>query len=206
MKLTSKMAGSGLAGLLLAGTTLLLVVQQQSLNRVRQENRILRQRVDVLTMQAEQLTDEKDRLSHSIALREANAGTPLAEQQFSELLRLRGEVGRLRLQEREIEQSRRGQMQAAQAKLADAQGVYARLKNLPENLVSAADLRQARFKVELLQAQAKGDPAEVSRVRLRQAQEELTRATQLRSQSLISQTEYDEAVRKVELIKAGAEP
>ncbi len=49
---------------------------------------------------------------------------------YSELLRLRGEVGRLRLQHREIEPSGRDQMQAAQGKLADAEAELARLTKL----------------------------------------------------------------------------
>ena len=96
-------------------------------------------------------------------------------------------------------------MQAAQAKISNAETEFARLTKLhSKNLVSAAELEQARLELELLKAQAKGDAAEVARVRLQQAEAELTRAVELRKQSLISQTEYDEAVRKVESVRAGA--
>jgi hypothetical protein len=74
-----------------------------------------------------------------------------------------------------------------------------------ENLVSVAELDHARFALELLKAQAKGDTAGVARIRVEQAESELSRAAELRSQSLLSQTEYDEALRKVESVRGGAE-
>ena len=184
----------------------MLVTQQRDLNRLRQENRLLQQEVDGLIARADQLTEEKERLSTLISADEANARAPLAPEQFSELLRLRGDVGRLRLQEREIEQSRRDQMQAAQAKLTNSEVELARIMMLhSEHLVSGAELSRARFSVELLKAEAQGDMAEAARIRLRQAEEELARAAELRGQSLISQQEYDEALRKVESAKAGTE-
>ncbi len=73
-------------------------------------------------------------------------------------------------------------------------------------LVSDQELDQARFAVELLKAQAEGDTAGAARVRLQQAEAELARAAELRRQSLISQTKYDEAHRKVESLRGAAEP
>lgn len=205
MKTISKVAGC-LAVFLLAGMTLMLVRQQQALDRLRGQNRSLQQQVDGLTTQADQLAEEKERLSRLAAAQEAKAGIPLAREQFSELLRLRGKVGSLRLQEREIEQSRRERMQAAQEKLTNAEVDLARLtKAHSENLVSSAELTNAWFTVELLKAEARGDTASAAQVRLQQAAEELARASELRSQSLISQTEYDQALRKVESLRAGAD-
>jgi hypothetical protein len=199
MKTTSKLAAVCLPGVLLIGTAMMLVTQQHALHHLRQENRLLQQ-------QADQLTEEKGRLSMLIVAHEPNAGAPLAREQFSELLRLRGGVGRLSLQEREIEQSRRDQMQAAQAKLPDAEAQFARLTKLhSENLVSVVELDQSRFALELLEAQARGDATEVARLRVHQAEAELARAAELRSQSLISQAEYDEALRKVGSVRAEKE-
>ena len=131
--------------------------------------------------------------------------TPLPQETSSEVLRLRGEVGRLRLQDRDSEQARREQMRVAQAGLTNAEVELARLtKAHSEKLVSSAELTNAWFTVELLRAEARGDTAGVAQVRLQQAEEELARATELRSQSLISQTEYDQAVRIVESLRAGA--
>ena len=205
MKSTSKLVTRGVAILVLASMGVMFVVQQQALKRVRQQNGLLQQQVDELTAQAKQLADERERVSKLIAVQEANAGSPLAPEPSSELLRLRGEVGRLRLQERESEQSRRDEMQAAQAQIPNAETELARLTKLhSKNLISTAELEQARSNLELLKAQAKGDAAEVPRVKLQQAEAELARADELRKRSLISQTEYDEAVRKLESAKAGA--
>ncbi len=205
MKTTSKLVALGLTALLLAGIPVMLVMQHQALDRVRQQNRLLQQQVDGLIAQADQLTEERDRLSSLIVAHEAKTSAPVAREQLSELLRLRGDVGRLLLQEREIEQSRRDQMQAAQAKQPNAESELARLTKLHSmNLVSAAELDQARFGLELLKAQANGDVVEIGRIRLQQAEAELARAAELRKQSLISQTEYDEALRKVDSVRAGA--
>src|ERR1043166_9286988 len=117
MKSTSKLVTRGVAILVLASMGVMFVVQQQALKRVRQQNGLLQQQVDELTAEATQLAVERERVSKLIAVQEANAGSPLAPEPSSELLRLRGEVGRLRLQERESEQPQREQMQAAQAQI-----------------------------------------------------------------------------------------
>lgn len=206
MKTRTKPARLALVVFLFAGMAVVLVIQQRAFIRVREQNRLLQQQVNGLRAQANQLTDEKEGLSKLVAVDDAKAGAPLAGEQFSELLRLRGEVGRLRLDERASEQARRDEMQAAQAKLAGAESELAQLTKLrTENLVSLAEVERARFALELLKAQAKGDTTEAARLRLEQAQTELARAAELRNQSLISQAEYEEALRKVESLRGGAE-
>jgi hypothetical protein len=204
-----KLARLGLTGVLLAGMAVALALQQQSLNRLRHDNLLLRQQLEDLLPRAEQLAAENQRLS-TLTLTPSNqpdAGPASPPQPSSELLRLRGEVTRLHSLEKDTEQSLRAQMQAAQEKLTNAQVELARVTRLRvQGAVSAAELSEARFAVELLQAEAKGDTAEAARVRLRQAEEELARAEQLRSNSLISQNEYDEAVRKVAALRAGTGP
>src|SRR2546427_9288987 len=74
MKRTSKLAGSCVAGFVFVGMAVMLVIQQQTLNRVRQENRSLRQQVDGLVAHADQLVVEKARLSTLLAASQTNAG------------------------------------------------------------------------------------------------------------------------------------
>lgn len=202
MKTTLKFAGAFAAVFLLAVVAVSL--HRRALDRVQQENTFLRQQVDELMAQTEQLAAEKARLSSAMAESRKNTDTAAPQEPSRELLRLRGEVSRLRVQDRDVEQARREQMQAAQTKLPKAEVELARLtKAYSEKLVGSAELSKAKFIVELLRAEARGDTAEATRVRLEQAQEELARATELRDQSLISQTEYDQVVREVESVRAG---
>lgn len=120
MKTASRLAFVCLGGYLLVGIAFALVLQRQALNHVRQENRLLLQRVEELVAQTGQLTAETERLSKLTEAQHPKDGL-LPQEQFAELLRLRGEVGRLHLQDREAEQSRRDRMQGAQAKLPDAE-------------------------------------------------------------------------------------
>jgi multidrug resistance efflux pump len=150
------------------------------------------------------LDAEKEQLSKPVAAQNAKAATPQAQEQTGELLRLRGEVGRLHLQDREQEQVRRDELEIARAKIPDAEAELARLTKLySDKLISTQELSHATVVVELLKADANGDKAEAARFRLRQAEEELARSAQLRSQSAISQGEYLEAVRKAESLRAG---
>jgi len=73
-------------------------------------------------------------------------------------------------------------------------------------VVSTSEFSEAKYKLEALKAEAKGDSTEVARIRLRQAEEELARATELHKLSLISQTEFDQAAKKVESLRTGARP
>jgi hypothetical protein len=205
MKTELKIAGLCVTGFLLVGMICELAFQRQSLSRVLGENESLRQQLDDLTARAEQLGIEKQQLAKLAATNEADNSASRAKESSRELLRLRGEVARLRPLEKDAEQSLRGQMQAAQANLTNAEIELARLTRLrSEGAVSGNELSKAEFAVELLKAEAKGDMVEAARIRLRQA--EFSRATELRSQSLISQTEYEEAVRKVEVLRAGTGP
>jgi len=202
MKTTLRFAGLCVAIFLLASFA--IAFHRRTLDRAQQENASLRQQIDVLMAQSEQLGAEKARLASALAAGRTTMETPLPQETSREVLRLRGEVGRLRLQDRDIEQGRREQMQAAQMKLRNAEVELARLTTAhSEKLVSSAELSIARFTVQLLRAEARGDTAGAAQVRLQQAEEELARATELHSQFLISQTEFDQAVRKVESLRAG---
>jgi len=204
MKNALKISGLCLAGGLLAGAGWML--HRQALNPVRDENRALRQQIEESVARIDALAAENARLAMLLGMNQTNASPPLTQEPSAELLRLRGEVGRLRVQEREMEQLRREQMTAAQSRLTNAEVELVRLSQLhSQKLVSEAELSEARFTVELLKAEAKGDTAQAAQVRLRQAEEELARAAKLHSQSLISQSEYDAAVRKVESARAGAQ-
>jgi hypothetical protein len=79
---------AGIVGaILIACVAILVAVQNQSRNQLREEKRSLQERVD-------QLAAENGRLSNLVA--KTDSGPPLADDQMGELLRLRGEVGRLR--------------------------------------------------------------------------------------------------------------
>ncbi len=81
----------GVAGaILIAGITTPLMLQHQSLSRMREENQSLQQQVS----QMAQLAAENQRLSNLLA--RAGSSQPLKPNQRSELLRLRGEATRLR--------------------------------------------------------------------------------------------------------------
>lgn len=200
----SKAAWLCLTGVLLAGMMGMLVLHRQALNRVQQENQILRQQLADQIAGADQLATEVKRLSTLVAANQAEANVIAPQQPSRELLRLRGEVSRLHTLEKDTEAVAQDQMRAAQEKLTKAQTDLALTTKLYEQgLISASDFDEAKFGVEVLQAEAKGNMAEAVRVRLRQAEHQLSRAEDLRSKNLISQTEYDEAARKVASLRAG---
>ena len=87
------------SALVVAGAATTIIVQHQMQSRLRTENQSLRQQI------AQWQNDGED-LSNRLA--EANDAKKLSDEQFNELLRLRGEVGMLRRQTNEI-----GQLQAA---------------------------------------------------------------------------------------------
>jgi hypothetical protein len=201
--MTSKLATVCLAvGVIaLAGT---VVMQHATIDRLQQENSSLQQQVERLTAQSKQFAAENEKLSKLIAAQPANATSPPGQDQSSEVLRLRGEVGRMRLEVRESEESRRAEMQAAQGKIADAETNVARLtKMFAVGAVSEPELSHARFAVQLLKAEAKGDKALAAQIRLQEAEQDLARATKMRNAGVISQSEYDEAARKVESLRTG---
>jgi len=77
----------GLGAIVVAGLATLVSTQYQNLSALRADNQALRGQIASLTANAEQLSNN---------LARANAPQQLSGDQFRELLRLRGEVGRLR--------------------------------------------------------------------------------------------------------------
>jgi len=190
------------AGLIvvLAGT---IVMEHATIERLRQENGSLRRQVERLAAQSEQFAAEKEELSKLIAAQPAKAAQP-GQEPSSELLRLRGEVGRMRLEVKESEESRRAEMQAAQNKIADAETNLARLtKMFAVGATSEPELSHAQFALQLLKAEAKGDKALAAKIRLQEAEQDLARATKMRNVGAISQSDYDETARKVESLRTG---
>jgi hypothetical protein len=84
-------------GLALVGMAALLMIQQQSLSRLREENQSLQRQQD----QMAQLAAENERLSNTV--NQADGSAPLPQDQVHELLRLRGEVGALRQKAKELD-------------------------------------------------------------------------------------------------------
>jgi hypothetical protein len=203
MRATSRIFGLGLAGLLVGLLMLALVLQHQSLRSVRQENQLLQQQVDQLTAQAEQAATEKQRLADRVASPRLTPSAQLPQEQRDELLRLRGEVARLRSLKKEDEQSRRDQMQAAQAKLTKAEAELAALTKLQaQNIASTGQLNRASLAVELLKAEANGEVTAAAQVRLRQAEAELEAISELYRKQIASEGEYSKAKYTVDLRRA----
>ncbi len=92
----TKIRLAAVSAAVIAGLTTPLVIQHQSRVRLRQQHQALQQ-------QADQLAAENLRLSNLVA--GAKDAQSLTADQLQELLRLRGEVGRLRNQLREAEQA-----------------------------------------------------------------------------------------------------
>ena len=80
-----------------AGVAAPLAIQNQSQNRLREENEALRRQAGQLA----QMAAENERLSNLVV--QATGTGSLSQAQISELLRLRGEVGRLRREGKELE-------------------------------------------------------------------------------------------------------
>lgn len=104
-------------------------------------------------------------------------------------------------------EARLRQIQAAQVELPYAEAELARLTKLhSSNAITDQDFSEAKYKVEELNAESKGDNAGALRIRLRQAEENLARARDLLGRSLISQEDYEQAKLKVELLQAQLAP
>jgi len=86
----------GVTALVVAGTATVLVVQHQTQTRLRSENESLQQQVA-------QLQANKDNLSNHLVV--AGEAKSLPTEQFDELLKLRAEVGVLRRQKNELQDS-----------------------------------------------------------------------------------------------------
>ena len=203
MKATFKIFGLGLAGLFVGLLTLALVLQHQSLRRASQENQLLRQQVDQLAAEAEQAATEKQRMADLVASPRSTPSAQLPQEQHDELLRLRGEVARLRSLGKEDEQARRDKMEAAQVKLPRAEAELAQLKRLhAQGIASAGQINQDSLAVELLKAEAKGDVTAAAQVRLRQAEAELEAISEVYRMGVASQGEYNKAKYAVDLRRA----
>lgn len=87
----------GIAGAIAVALGAPLIVQHQTVSKLREENQSLQLQQTRLT----QLTAENERLSNQLVA--ANSAKVLPEGQARELLRLRGEVGLLRQQSKELE-------------------------------------------------------------------------------------------------------
>jgi len=111
-----------------AGVATPLVIQRQTQIKLREENLALRQ-------QAEQLAAENERLTNVGGQAESSQG--FAKDQFSELLKLRGEVGLLRKRTNELEKLR-AENRRLQAALADS----GRNAPQPENDPAAEQAKQ----------------------------------------------------------------
>jgi RNA polymerase sigma factor (sigma-70 family) len=83
----------GLATLLVAGATSSLVIQHQSVAKLREENQSFRQQIAQLRSERENPSNSADQIKES---------APLPDDQLQELLRLRGEVGTLRQRTNEL--------------------------------------------------------------------------------------------------------
>ena len=115
----SKLKVSAVSALVVAGVATPLVLQHQTVTRLRQENGALHEqarRANVLRGDNEQLSGQ---------LSDARQGQSLSKAQLSELLRLRGEVGPLRRDSQELARLRAKQL-AEQAAAAPAQPAPAR--------------------------------------------------------------------------------
>src|SRR5687767_13122114 len=87
---------AGIAGLIVAVLAVLLVIQHQAQTKIRDENAALRQQL----AQIDQLAAENQRLAN-LAAAASSAPAPTNDQ-FREVLKLRGEVGRLRQENKSV--------------------------------------------------------------------------------------------------------
>jgi RNA polymerase sigma factor (sigma-70 family) len=102
----------------LGGVAAPLAIQHQSEARLREENLALRQQASQLA----QVAAENERLSNQLV--QAKSAESLSREQMSELLRLRGEVGRLRRDGKELE-TLQAENRQFRARLASAPAVAA---------------------------------------------------------------------------------
>jgi RNA polymerase sigma factor (sigma-70 family) len=110
----------GISALIVAGMTTALVVQHQTKAQLRGENESLQKKLV-------QLQTDNENLSKRLA--EAGEAKSLPQEQFNELLKLRGEVGVLRRQKSELQNS-----------LAQTQNSQSRYSNLNEQQQSPTAL------------------------------------------------------------------
>jgi len=97
---TTKLKTGVISAIIVASVVTPLVVQHQAQARLRDQDESLRQRADELA----KLQANNEQLSKLVA--QAKSPRPLTNDQLSELMRLRGEVGRLRNDARELAQAK----------------------------------------------------------------------------------------------------
>ena len=107
-----------ISAIVVASVVTPLMVQHQAQARLRVQDEALRDRTDRLT----RLQEENERLSNRFA--QANKSSALSNEQFNELLRLRGEVGRLRMDLRELEQAKTNAPMSRNEMLASMANFY----------------------------------------------------------------------------------
>ena len=71
-----------------------------------------------------------------------------------------------------------------------------------EHLVSQQELDEARFKVERIRAELAGDDIEALRIGVRQAEADFQRASELRKQDFISESEFTRSKSALEVARA----
>jgi RNA polymerase sigma factor (sigma-70 family) len=118
-----------ISAIVVASVVTPLAVQHQAQARLRDQDGALRRRADWLS----RLQEENERLSNRFA--QANKSSALSNEQFSELLRLRGEVGRLRLDVRELEQAKTNPPMSRNEMLASMANYYSERVNQLKQLL-----------------------------------------------------------------------
>jgi len=121
---------AGMAGaLVIASVVTPLIVQHKAQARLRDQDEALRDRTDRLS----RLQEQNERLSNLFA--QGNKSPALSNEQFSELLRLRGEVGRLRRDLRELEQAQTNAPMSRNEMLASMANYYSERVNQLKQLL-----------------------------------------------------------------------
>ena len=143
MKTTALKLGI-VCAVVLAGIATPMVIKHNAAVSLRENNAALRQQADRLA----QLAGENQRLSNLVA----QAKPPLSDEQFRELLRLRGEMGMLRRQTNAIQKLRAENRRLA-ARLATAQN-----REGFQRLVAEVSLRHAGIVLGLILAAGIREP------------------------------------------------
>ena len=151
MTTLSELKASAFAVLAVAGLATPLVISHQTQSRLFQENQSLRQQVAQLSPMAA----ENERLSNQVA--EVQSSRVLAQQQAGELLRLRGELGALRRQQKEWEAMKAAQA-AANSHSPDNAGLSAKADRIPRDSWAFAGYASPEAALEsVVWAMSKGD-------------------------------------------------
>jgi RNA polymerase sigma factor (sigma-70 family) len=126
---TTKLKTGVISAIVVASVVTPLMVQHQAQARLRHQDEALLDRVDRLT----RLQEENERLS--ILFAQANKSPARSNEPFSELLRLRGEVGRLRMDLRELEQAKTNAPLSRNEMLASMANYYSERVNQLKQLL-----------------------------------------------------------------------